>query len=158
MAEQHIFESQTYVYDNCPNCGVRHAFPRSLYIKARDEQPKRPGVTTYATIYCPNGHAWHYVSQTEADLLRRERDLLKQQAAQKDDEISGLRSEWNKSEAARAATERKLATHKKRASAGTCPCCRRTFQNMASHMKTAHPDFVTEQGAKVVPIKRTATS
>lgn len=42
---------------------------------------------------------------------------------------------------------------KKRAAAGTCPCCKRTFSNMAEHMKKEHAAFVVETGAKVVPIK-----
>jgi hypothetical protein len=42
---------------------------------------------------------------------------------------------------------------KKRTSAGTCPCCTRTFANMAEHMKKQHPDFVAEGGANVVRLK-----
>jgi 4-hydroxy-3-methylbut-2-en-1-yl diphosphate synthase IspG/GcpE len=29
----------------------------------------------------------------------------------------------------------------KRAKAGVCPCCNRTFSNMAEHMKKQHADF-----------------
>lgn len=43
--------------------------------------------------------------------------------------------------------ERKLATHKKRASAGVCPCCNRTVSQMARHMQAKHPDY------NVVPLK-----
>lgn len=32
----------------------------------------------------------------------------------------------------------------------TCPCCTRTFANMARHMKTQHPDY------NVVPMARKA--
>lgn len=30
---------------------------------------------------------------------------------------------------------------KKRVAAGVCPCCRRTFQNLARHMATEHPSY-----------------
>jgi hypothetical protein len=30
---------------------------------------------------------------------------------------------------------------KERVSAGVCPCCTRTFQNLAQHMANQHPDF-----------------
>jgi hypothetical protein len=50
--------------------------------------------------------------------------------------------------------ERKVKKLTKRTAAGTCPCCQRTFSNMAEHMKHQHPQFVADTGAKVVPIKR----
>jgi len=30
---------------------------------------------------------------------------------------------------------------KRRVQHGVCPCCNRTFSNLASHMKTKHPEF-----------------
>ncbi len=30
---------------------------------------------------------------------------------------------------------------KKRAANGVCPCCNRTFSDLARHMKAKHPDF-----------------
>jgi hypothetical protein len=62
-----------------------------------------------------------------------------QQLAQHDDEI--------------VAKEPEIKRIKKRAAAGTCPCCQRSFSNMATHMKRQHPDYVKESGANVVPIK-----
>jgi septal ring factor EnvC (AmiA/AmiB activator) len=103
------------------------------------------------TIYCPHGHALTW-RETEADRLRRERDLLKQRQAMLEDEARAARAEASAATARATkaeAAERKL---KKRAAAGTCPCCQRTFANMASHMKSQHPDFVADTGAKVVPI------
>lgn len=39
---------------------------------------------------------------------------------------------------ARKAVEKKL----NRVSAGTCPCCNRSFKQLAAHMKNKHPDYV----------------
>jgi hypothetical protein len=36
----------------------------------------------------------------------------------------------------------------------TMTCCQRTFSNMATHMKRQHPDYVEQQGAKIVPLKK----
>ena len=116
----------------CGNCGVVHCIPTTMYENCRREG----GFWT-----CPNGHSrgWqHGAEKTEIANLRRERDLLAQQAAQKDDEI-----------AAQAKAMKRL---KKRAAAGTCPCCSRSFSNMSVHMKKQHPEFVADN---VVRLKTT---
>lgn len=46
----------------------------------------------------------------------------------------------------RIAVQGHLTRAKKRAAAGTCACCKRTFSNVARHMKTKHPEFVKESG------------
>lgn len=107
------------------------------------------------TIYCPHGHTLTW-KDTEADKLRRERDRLKQENARLDEEV---RSNWVLADAERARADKaEKATKrlKKRSSAGTCPCCSRTFSNMAQHMLHQHPEFVAEGGTKVIPIKRKA--
>ena len=44
--------------------------------------------------------------------------------------------------------ERLAATKaKKRSIAGTCPCCHRTFRQMALHMRNKHPEFKAEIAA-----------
>jgi uncharacterized protein (DUF3084 family) len=96
------------------------------------------------TIYCPHGHALSW-KETETDKLRRERDRLKQREAMLEDEARMARERADKAEA----TTKRL---KKRAAAGTCPCCQRTFSNMSRHMQTKHPQFKAE-AANVVPLK-----
>lgn len=86
------------------------------------------------TIYCPHGHTVVW-KETEADKLRRERDRLKQDGARLEEERSLATARAEKAEAA----TRKL---QKRAAAGVCPCCNRTFLNMQRHMKSKHPNVV----------------
>ncbi len=86
------------------------------------------------TIYCPHGHTLTW-KETEVDRLRRERDRLKQDAARIEDERSQATMRAERAEAA----TRKL---QKRAAAGVCPCCNRTFLNMQRHMKSKHPNVV----------------
>jgi predicted RNA-binding Zn-ribbon protein involved in translation (DUF1610 family) len=108
----------------CGNCGVVHAIPTSMYENCRREG----GYWT-----CPNGHSRGWkdgAEKTEIANLRRERDRLVQSAAQKDDEI--------------AAQAKQMKRLKKRAAAGTCPCCSRSFSNMSTHMRKQHPEFVAE--------------
>jgi len=127
------------VYSDCITCGVRYTVPLSMWEKQRE----RGGFHS-----CPNGHSQGWGEDaTENAELRRERDRLKQRLAQKDDDIRGLE---NRNRAAKG----QITRMKKRASAGTCPCCKRTFQNVATHVKRQHPDFLEEQGTKVVRLKK----
>src|SRR3546814_878555 len=132
------------VIESCPNCGTAHAFSEGIYSEAQG-QPGSKG----RSVYCPNGHGWHYSGESEADKQRRRAERAEQEQARLQDEVE---SERRRTAAAKA----QLTKHKKRSSAGTCPCCKRTFANMARHMKAEHPEFVTDLGAKVVPIKKGA--
>src|SRR4249919_1353666 len=94
------------------------------------------------SFYCPHGHPQCYTEgETEETKLRRERDQLKQRIAYKDDCIRQAE--------ARAEHERRRANGykghatkiTKRAKAGVCPCCNRSFENLRRHMTTKHPPF-----------------
>lgn len=126
-----------HVVTDCGQCGVTYTVPYAMY-----EAMWRDG--GYA--HCPNGHSrgWQ-VGHVEQEDLRRERDRLKQQIAQVQDEAkAAIESAKKKAD--------ELRRHKKRVSAGTCPCCNRTFSNMARHMETKHPEFVGKT-TNVVPLK-----
>lgn len=95
--------------------------------------------------HCPNGHSQVFKEgPTEAELLRKERDTLKQQMAYKDDR---LRAEVAQREAAQnsARAYKGVATRvKNRVGKGVCPCCNRTFANLQRHMAGQHPTFATD--------------
>lgn len=128
----------------CVNCFVVFGVPVG-YVDAR-----RRDATTF---YCPNGHQMSY-REGEADKLRRERDRLKQEAARLEEE---KRTAWltatEQRERAEAA-EKREAQLKKRAAAGSCPCCSRNFTNLARHIKSKHPEFSPEQSARVVALRK----
>lgn len=85
---------------------------------------------TGETFYCPNGHGQVYEEGT----------LQKQLAAMESDR------DWWKG-ATRAEEKRHIATRgqiaklKNRIGAGVCPCCRRTFKQLAAHMTRQHPKY-----------------
>lgn len=131
-----------YAYKTCPVCGIHYAFDLIV-----DRHKKNlPSTDRDRSWYCPNGHSLVY-TESIADKYRREAEQLRQQNAR-------LSDERQEAERAQARAEAALKRHKKRSAAGTCPCCKRTFANMAAHMKREHPQFVEEAGAKVVPLKR----
>lgn len=105
-------------------CGIRHAIPAEL-----DRQAHHNGTG----VHCPLGHTWVY-KQTKADRLERElaEERRRRQAA---------RDLLDAEQRSHSATRGHLTRSKKRAAAGVCPCCNRTFQNVARHVSTKHPEF-----------------
>lgn len=131
------------VTEICYRCNVHFALPETLYQVLLQQREK-------GSFYCPHGHSQHYVTgESNLDKMRRERDRAKQEQARLADLHAAAEARADKA-------DRALKRHKKRAAAGTCPCCQRTFSALAEHMKKQHPDFVAETGANVVPLKRKA--
>jgi len=150
MADYTILSGEQHVIRQCGTCAVWHTVPKIVY-----EAYQREG----GFWHCPNGHARGFrKGQDEIDNenIRKERDRLKQENARLDEEV---RSNWVLADAERVRADKaEKATNrlKKRTSAGTCPCCSRTFSNMSKHMLHQHPGFVADGGTKVIPIKRKA--
>ena len=119
----------------CAACGIEFSMP-AHFVNTRRKDGK--------SFYCPNGHSQHY-AESEADKLRRERDRLKQEQAWYEDRLKHHREERERAERSASARKGVITRMKKRAAAGVCPCCNRTFQNLASHMATKHPKFTAEE-------------
>lgn len=120
----------------CPICGVQYALDKDFYDYRRLNKSEG--------WYCPNGH-YLVIKESDAEKYRREAERLKQQIAQWQDEAQHNLEVAQYHERAAAAYKGHLTRHKKRAKAGTCPCCKRTFQNLARHMATQHPDMDPEE-------------
>lgn len=124
-------------------CGISFAVP-SWWARGKRE--------THTSFYCPNGHKQSYTAETSAEKMRRERDNAKQQLARAEQEAQEARILAAKSVHAKELAEAATKRLEKRASAGTCPCCQRTFANMTRHMKQKHPAFSAKP--VVVPIRK----
>ncbi|RPH74025.1 hypothetical protein EHM76_04300 [bacterium] len=121
----------------CWRCHTSYVLPRALYVAAKNSEK--------IIFYCPYGHEAHFAAgETEEDKLRRERDLLKQQMAERDDKIHRLIKVANDADAMVRKVKAEKAKLTKRVSAGVCVCCNRTFSNMQRHMRTKHPEFKAE--------------
>ena len=113
----------------CGTCGVWHALPKIMYDKCVEEG---------GFWCCPNGHSRGYKEGRRArEEIRLERDRLKQQLAQRDDDIAALKKVVGEHKG-------KLANLTMRAKNGVCPCCTRSFTNLRRHMASKHPDFKAE--------------
>lgn len=98
---------------------------------------------------CPWGHSAVFKEgKTDAQLLqekldeeRRKRQSAEQMVAMWQDDAREAR-ERAEHERHRANGYKGHATRiTKRAKAGVCPCCNRTFQQLARHMASKHPTF-----------------
>lgn len=129
MTEIIIIRGTRHVVWECKTCGCVSTVPEAMH----DQQHAEGGFH-----HCPSGHAWGWTKEkSERGQLRLERDRLKQQVAERDDEIA-------RQVTMRKQTEGKLGRIKKRVKHGVCPCCNRTFENLGRHMATKHPTFTAD--------------
>lgn len=106
----------------CCDCNIEYGIPRQLYNHLLGEKDKR------STI-CPNGHAWHFVGKSDAQLLMqaRERQHLAEQRALAAEQA--LREEKRKKPPAALPVPR----------SDECPVCHRRFVRLSTHQtRTGH--------------------
>lgn len=118
---------------DCGTCGGTYAINE----RYRNKKLEKGGF--WHCPYCEC--SWGY-GKGENDKLKEELDAERQR------KLDAL-ARANEAESARAKVERKL----KRVQKGVCPCCNRTFSDLARHMATKHPDdkAVARVGAKPLP-------
>jgi hypothetical protein len=119
----------------CATCGMQFTVPTAW----RDEK-QRNG----AGFVCPNGHSLTY-GESALDRMRVDLDRTRKMLLETNARNSQLTERARLAEvAAQAAAESAAKVERarvrllKRAAAGLCPCCNRTFTNLARHMQTKH--------------------
>lgn len=115
-----IQKQVTMVLVECGGCGVPFCLSDSFISERRRD---------HKTWYCPNGCGRCYPAKNETEKLREELEKERAFSSRKISEC--IRLENDLMDAAKKA---------KRIHAGVCPCCNRTFQNLARHMATKHPE------------------
>lgn len=115
-------------------CGIPHAVPDELYAYVLRQQ--RDG-RAQTGIHCPLGHTWTFAGEGEAERLAREVERERAVA-------SRLRAEKEAERRSHIATKGHATRLKKRIAAGVCPCCKRSFNDLARHMAGKHPEYPSE--------------
>lgn len=135
----------------CPSCFMQYGVPSGFTDKRRND---------HKTFYCPGCGTRLSFPEGDTDLDRARRDLerAKQNEAYLNDRIKSARDDAEHERRRRIAATGQVTKLKKRASAGTCPCCNRTFKQLAAHMADKHPQFACEPAddSNVVPLKASA--
>lgn len=109
----------------CPNCHMDFGITPEFEAARRNDHTR---------FYCPAGHSMSYGQKTEAEKLR---DRLRSAQAQ----LTHTQDQVQATEYQRRAQKGQNTRLKNRIAAGVCPCCNRSFQNVARHMAGQHPEF-----------------
>jgi hypothetical protein len=121
-----VFTSTTtYETETCCNCGVSFAITQRM---------KQELLKSHKSFFCPNGHSQYYPGTNEVEKLK---NLLRIESEYKDE----YRKERDELKKSLTATKGHSTRLRKCVANGVCPCCNRTFGNLANHMKTEHPTF-----------------
>ena len=125
-----IFSIEIVSFNTCIRCGIPIAGEQS-YKTARERDHK--------SFYCLNGHEQYFSQKSDVERERQRRELAER-------ERDNARREVTREENSHRSTRGHLTRVKKRVAAGVCPCCKRSFpgDKMKRHIKSKHPDFVTE--------------
>lgn len=124
----------------CYKCKVAIYIPQSVdsYLQASHKE-----------FFCLNGHGQVYSTQpSEEQKLRKQLDA-ERIARQRAEQRVAEQADYARQAREQAQRERNRANGykghatriSKRVKAGTCPCCNRTFKQLAAHMANKHPSF-----------------
>lgn len=131
-----IFLTTEYVPITCGGCGVQYA-----HTKAFNDQKKKD----HTGWTCPNGCNRAYLSESNEEKLQRQLNQANQNRAYLEDRIreeqAGREAAQHQARAYKGHTTR----IKNRVSKGVCPCCNRSFSNLARHMESQHKGYNAEE-------------
>lgn len=134
MSVNAVYVTVTLQPETCCNCGMVFGMDSVLMDRRRVDGKG---------FYCPNGHEQFYI-ETKVKKLEKELALEKQRKEWAEQSRDAAMKRANKMERSRNAVSGHLTRVKKRVAHGVCPCCNRTFGNVAKHMATKHPDYATK--------------
>jgi hypothetical protein len=114
----------TFTWLECcrAGCGVPFAFSTEFERRRRAD---------HKTFHCPNGHEQYYSAKSDAERARERAELAETSLANARRDLAAERKQH-------AATKGQVTRLAKRAAAGMCSQCGRTFQNYRRHMETKH--------------------
>lgn len=115
----------------CGNCHISFAIPRDM-LRARQSDGK--------DFWCPNGCKIHYY-ETEEQRLKKRLEAEQAKATRLSARLDQAKARADHEEHRARAYKGQVTKIKNRVSKGVCPCCNRSFENLARHMASQHPDY-----------------
>jgi len=119
-----ISKTDTVSLFGCYKCGGLIALRKDQESRAREFGE---------TFYCSFGHPQAFTA-TEVTRLREQLEASNARAARAERERADAWSSEQK-------TMKEMSAMKRRAKAGVCPCCQRTFVALSRHMQSKHPEY-----------------
>lgn len=131
---QTIELSTTLVSISCGNCGGVYAIGERYHQKAREEG------TAWNCPYCRIG--WGFTNRGENAELKRKLAQAQTTIEHKEADMQHVRQQRDHAEYSARTLRGVVTKTKKRIGRGICPCCNRTFSQLADHMQSQHPEYV----------------
>lgn len=123
---------------DCASCGLTFAVSEQFIQQRRDD---------HVGFRCPNGHSNYYPDKSEAEILREQLAQTEKINAAITADLQSTRAERDHHWIERKKTNTRLRHLKERVKHGVCPCCHRTFKQLARHMELKHPGYAKETSA-----------
>lgn len=124
---QTVQQTLSFRVITCGNCGVPFGLEKSMYERLVNEK---------TSFYCPNGHCRQFVVESDADKAQRLAGKLDMERTRRQQ----VEAKLDYAIRARKAVSTRLRKVKQRVGHGVCPCCNRTFKQLARHMEAKHPN------------------
>ena len=129
-----VMRQITLVEETCLSCEMLFAVTDTF---------RRERIRDGQWFYCPAGHAQRF-AEPENARLKKELERAKRRTDQLLDRANRERRQREAAERSASAYKGQTTRLKNRAVAGVCPHCNRTFQQLARHMHSKHPEMVEE--------------
>lgn len=124
----------------CGNCGIQFAVPEAWIVRRRNGTDG--GDRSY---HCPVGHSWTYSGETEAQKLKRQLEEKERSLKWTEERLESARKDRDHHQARANALKGVVTKVKQRVGQGSCPCCKRHFQDLRRHMTSKHPEHAKSE-------------
>jgi len=131
-----VSEVVTLTPMTCPVCGVVYGLSEEFRRRAQEEGHRRYSWT------CTQGHTLSYPGKSDTQI---ENERLRSRLDMTESCLSYETEARAAAERSNAALKGVVTRTKKRVGNGVCPCCNRSFANLARHMKGQHPDYADSE-------------
>lgn len=111
------------------SCGITFAVPDVWHEKRRND---------HSNFYCPNGHALCFAGKSVEEKLRAQNLRLESELEFERSRLARAQAERRTAQTAAKRETTRRKNLQKRAEAGVCAHCHRTFQNVAAHVASRH--------------------
>jgi hypothetical protein len=131
-------ETIEFVIINCPSCNCHFGMTRAHFDRKKNASSSLghfDRANPEASYYCPNGHAMQQAGPTDQKRLRELESELANERGRR--QLAEMEAEKARITAKRETTRRKNV--QKRADAGVCQHCHRSFKDVQGHMERQHP-------------------
>lgn len=130
----------------CPTCGMVYAIPERMGDRAKE---LGHGKLTWRCprTGCAERIGYHGKSEEEQENARLKRSLgwAREDAARQTARADQAEASARGQKAAKTRIKNDRERIVKRIKHGVCPCCGRTFKQVAAHMERMHPDYKPEE-------------